>query len=129
MKVRSLLVKINEFMSGGHPANPTFRSACAPPRERRISVMVWGCITYHGAGTLCMVNGNINAQKYISILDDNLWPVVARHFNDKPYRFQDDNAPVHRARSTKNYIQQNSIYQPLNGQHNLQTSILLRTYG
>ena len=80
-----------------------------PPRERRISVMVWGCITYHGVGTLCMVNGNINAQKYISIWDDNLLPVVARHFNDKPYRFQDDNAPVHRARSTKNYIQQNSI--------------------
>jgi hypothetical protein len=31
-------------------------------------------------------------------LDNHLWPVLARHFADKPYRFQDDNAPVHRAR-------------------------------
>ena len=90
--------------------------------------MVWGCITYHGVGTLCMVNGNINAQKYISILDDNLWPVVTRHFNDKPYRFQDDNAPFIEPvlrKITYNKI----VYLPLNGQHNLQTSILLRTYG
>jgi hypothetical protein len=49
-------------------------------------------------GTLCKVDGNINAVKYRDILDNHLWPVLARHFADKPYRFQDDNAPVHRAR-------------------------------
>ena len=48
-------------------------------------------------GTLCKVDGNINAVKYRDILDNHLRPVLARHFADKPYRFQDDNAPVHRA--------------------------------
>jgi hypothetical protein len=49
-------------------------------------------------GTLCKVDGNINAVKYRDILDNHLWPVLAHHFADKPYRFQDDNAPVHQAR-------------------------------
>jgi hypothetical protein len=57
--------------------------------------MIWGCITWYGVGTLCKVDGNV---KYRDILDNHLWPVLARHFADKPYRFQDDNAPVHRAR-------------------------------
>jgi hypothetical protein len=31
----------------------------------KVSVMIWGCITWYGVGTLCQVNGNINAEKYI----------------------------------------------------------------
>jgi hypothetical protein len=59
--------------------------------------MIWECITWYGVGTICKVDGNINAVKYRDILDNHLWSVLARHFADKPYRFQDDNAPVHRA--------------------------------
>jgi hypothetical protein len=32
---------------------------CVP----KASVMIWGCITWYGVGTLCQVNGNINAEK------------------------------------------------------------------
>jgi hypothetical protein len=39
----------------------------------------------------CQVNGNINAEKYISALDSQIWPVIARHFPDDSYVFQDDN--------------------------------------
>ena len=55
-------------------------SCIDPPPGRRLSVMIWGCITYNGIGTLCFVEGNINAEKYINIIDTNLWPVIARHF-------------------------------------------------
>jgi hypothetical protein len=48
---------------------------------------IWGCITWYGVGTLCKVDGNINAVKYHDILDNHLWPVLVRHFADKPYRF------------------------------------------
>ena len=67
--------------------------------------MIWGCITWHAVGTITAVEGNINAQKYQQILDDNLWPVITQHFtkNDQ-YIFKDDNAPVHRARSTQEFI-------------------------
>lgn len=71
--------------------------------------MVWGCITYDSVGTLCLVDGNITALKYIDILDEHLWPVIARHFSDKPYLFQDDNSPVHRARITREFKVYNNI--------------------
>lgn len=44
----------------------------SPGTSKKISVMIWGCITYHGVGTLCRVNGNINSEKNIDILDNNL---------------------------------------------------------
>jgi hypothetical protein len=47
----------------------------------RTSVMFWGCISYYDVGTLTPVEGNMNSEKYISVLDDNLWPVIARHFH------------------------------------------------
>jgi hypothetical protein len=55
------------------------------------------------------VDGNIPAIKYQNILEDHLWPVVAQHFPQGGYIFQDDNAPVHRARSTVTYKIQNRI--------------------
>jgi len=50
----------------------------------RASTMFWGCICYHGVGTLTQVTGNTNTLKYISTLDAYLWPVVARHFVNEP---------------------------------------------
>ena len=38
----------------------------------RASVMFWGCITYYGVGTLVAIDGNMNTDKYISVLDDNI---------------------------------------------------------
>jgi hypothetical protein len=46
------------------------------------------------------------------ILDNHLWPVLARHFADKPYRFQDDNAPVHRARLIEEFKRDNGMTWP-----------------
>lgn len=42
--------------------------------ERTFSVMAF----YYGVKTLSRVNVNINAQKYIDILDYYLWPVFFR---------------------------------------------------
>ena len=71
--------------------------------------MVWGCVSYHGIGTLSHVERTINANKYINILDNNLWPVIARHFGNDDYTFMDDNAPVHRANTVKAYKENNQI--------------------
>jgi hypothetical protein len=55
--------------------------------DRKFSVMVWGCICYNGVGTLTKVEGNINADKYISILENNILPVIVRHFPGNDYLF------------------------------------------
>jgi len=81
-----------------------------PPSTRRLSLMIWGCVTYQGVGTLTVVNGTVNALRYIDIIENCLWPVVARHFPDDSYIFQDDNAPVHRARVVHAYRTQNNIH-------------------
>lgn len=77
--------------------------------QRPIQVMIWGCVCFNGVGTLCRVEGTINAAKYINILEDNIWPVIVRHFPNNNYLFQDDNAPVHRARIVKEYTARNGL--------------------
>ena len=72
--------------------------------------MIWGCITYEGVGTLTVVDGNINAQKYIEVLDNFVWSVIARHFLDDNYVFQDDNAPVHGAYVVKEYMDETDLH-------------------
>ena len=75
--------------------------------ERKIGLIIWGCICYDGVETLTAVEGNINSAMYIDILDINLWPVVVWYFEGKEYLFMDDNAPVHRAHTVENYKDQN----------------------
>ena len=53
----------------------------------QFSLMIWGCFTYYGVGTITVVDGNINAQKNIDIIDEHLWQVVARHFPRNNYIF------------------------------------------
>lgn len=77
--------------------------------QAKYEVMIWGCICWEGVGTMTPIEGNINAAKYQDILEENLWPVLARHFPQNGYFFQDDNAPVHRARSTQEYVARNRI--------------------
>ena len=74
-----------------------------------VSCMFWGCITRDGVGTLVPVEGNINSDKYIEYLDNNLWPVIAKVFGANPYIFQDDNATPHRSLRTSAWKTENNI--------------------
>jgi hypothetical protein len=56
------------------------------------------------------VYGNINAQKYIEVVNNFVWSIIARHFPDDNYAFQDDNARVHRARLVKEYMEETMEY-------------------
>lgn len=78
-------------------------------KNKVLKVMVWGCICWNGVGTLVKVDGIINAHKYEQVLDNHLWPVIARHFPDNSYIFQDDNARVHRAGTISLYKVKNNI--------------------
>ena len=52
---------------------------------------------------MAFVKGNLNAQGYQDILENNLWPVTAKYFPSEDFIFQDVHAPVHKARSTVEY--------------------------
>ena len=66
-------------------------------REKcQVKFMIRESICCNGIRTLCKVDCNI-----YDILEDDIWPVIARHFPRNNYLFQDDNAPVHRAAVTR----------------------------
>lgn len=62
-----------------------------------------------GVGTVQTVEGTINGHKYIDILGNNVWLVIVCHLSDQILRFQDENAPIHRARYIANYKTRNNI--------------------
>ena len=63
------------------------------PSKKKLSIMIWGCMCYRGMETLAAVNDSINSQKDIDILEENVLPVIPRHFPDDNYVYMDDNAP------------------------------------
>ena len=58
---------------------------------------------------LTPVVGNLNSEKYINILNDKLWPVIAQHFPTSPYIFQEDNAPCNESRRTNQWKTEDDI--------------------
>ena len=77
-----------------------------------VSVMFWECIGPSSVGRLVKCHGQINAVKYIEILQDILHQSVKQMFGEKtrPSIFQHDNAPPHRAKKTKIYSKLHGIY-------------------
>jgi len=81
---------------------------CQRP-NRKLSLMIWGCVCYEGIGILAAVQGNINSVKYIDILEKNLLPTIVWYFEDDNYIFMDDNATVHRSHLLDNYKTENGL--------------------
>jgi hypothetical protein len=79
------------------------------PKNPKLSIMIWGCITSKGVGTLYMTEENINAEHYKVILDEMVWPVIAKNFPDNNYIYQDDNATPHRAGIIKEYAAEQQL--------------------
>ena len=77
--------------------------------RKNVSAMFWGCITFNGIGTLTPVEGNIDSEKYIEVLDQHLWPVIAKEFPNGGWIFQEDNCPMHVSRRTNNWKAENNI--------------------
>ena len=69
------------------------------------------CVTYYGQGYLKVLEGRINTEKYLEVLDECLWPTVQRYFPDGGYSyiFQEDNARTHKANFVKRYFQEKNI--------------------
>jgi transposase len=73
-----------------------------------LKIMVWGCMAASGVGRLHIVEGMVNAAKYIDILQKCMIPSAEKLFRDR-FIFQDDNAPCHRAKLVSAWKKQNKI--------------------
>jgi len=50
-------------------------------KQRKLSVVFWGFVTYKVVGNLVLFDGNIDSHKYVTILEIGLWPVESKYFN------------------------------------------------
>ena len=63
------------------------------------SIMLWGCLTYRGLGSLHNIQGHLNARGYIATLEQDLCSTfLAFGFNLEEIIFQQDNIVVHIAK-------------------------------
>lgn len=68
------------------------------------SVMVWGCFSAQGVGSLVFIEGTMNAAAYIQILRDNLHVSAEKMGIRRSFLFYQDNDPKHKARNTKEWL-------------------------
>jgi transposase len=69
------------------------------------SIMMWGCMTWHGIGYCCRINGKMDQQMYLQILGDELLQTIEYYNMDQNHViFQHDNDPKHTAKSVKAWL-------------------------
>ncbi len=65
--------------------------------------MVWGCISAYSMGSLHVLEGTMNAERYIKVLEEHMLP-SRRHV------FQQDNAKPHTAASTTAWLRSRRVW-------------------
>ena len=80
-----------------------------PSSKYQISIMVWGWFSAFVLGPLQIIDGTVNNQRYIDILENNLIPYINNKCGGQQILFQDDNASCHRHRNVKNWMQEKGI--------------------
>ncbi len=66
--------------------------------------MVWGCISANGMGSLHVLEGTMNAERYIKVFEQQMLPSRRRLFQGRPCVFQQDNAKPHTAAITTAWL-------------------------
>ncbi len=73
------------------------------------SLMVWGCMSACGMGSLHIWKGTINAERYIQVLEQHMLQSRRRLFQGRPCIFQHDNARPHTASITTSWLRRRRI--------------------
>jgi transposase len=69
------------------------------------SIMVWGCMSWHGVGQLYRCRGTMNKDQYINVLQNNMIPSSRSLFGRRGvFVFQHDNAPCHKAKQVIDFL-------------------------
>lgn len=104
--------KINRFCSDGREWCWIRDSEQIQPRHVQQtvkhgggSIMLWGCMTCHGPGFACKIDGTMDQVLYKNILEDELLHTIEYYGMDaKQVIFQHDNDPKHKAKSVQEWL-------------------------
>ncbi len=67
-------------------------------------IQVWGCFASHGVGRLYRVQGILERNQFLRIMEHQFLPSAQALFPDGNYLFQQDNDPKHTAKVVKQFI-------------------------
>ncbi|KAK3881418.1 hypothetical protein Pcinc_014138 [Petrolisthes cinctipes] len=75
-------------------------------RSGRVSVSVHGWMWWGGPGELVTIEGNLDSQQYINILETSFLPSVRAYAipEPKPIYFVQDRSPIHTSRAVSNWF-------------------------
>jgi len=74
------------------------------------SVMLWGCMMWEGTGYACKIDGRMDGDLFVKILDEDL--VASLDYYGKnagDIIFQQDNDPKHTCKKAKDWFKNNGI--------------------
>ncbi|MEN2497882.1 MAG: hypothetical protein MHMPM18_005210 [Marteilia pararefringens] len=71
--------------------------------------MIWACFSYRGISEVANIDGTVNNEKYIEIMEKCLMPFISKYHSNNEFIYQDDNAPAHRHRNVKQWMTDNKI--------------------
>ena len=73
-------------------------------------LMVWGCMTAQGIGYACRIDGNMNAELYTRILEDEfLQSLEYYEMEVDKVIFQQDNDPKHTSHAAQKWFKDNGV--------------------
>ncbi len=78
--------------------------------QKPASLMVWGCISAYGMGSLHVLEGTMNAERYIKVLEQHVLPSRRHLFQGRPCAFQQDNAKPHTAAITTAWLRSRRVW-------------------
>ena len=73
------------------------------------AVMIWGCMSWHGLGRIVVVEGTMNSKKYAEVIQESLLPQAVEWYGELEWVFQQDNAPCHCSKTTKQFFDRQDI--------------------
>jgi transposase len=74
------------------------------------NLMIWGCMTAHGVGLMCRIDGKMDAALYKEILEDEFLGTVEYYGMEKDkIIFQQDNDPKHTSKTAREWFKNHGV--------------------
>ena len=108
--LHSFLTAVESGCDGFHPKNFLCGICIQQSGLVAFQCLVWGTIWTAGRSELVVCDGNVNAEKYISILNHGLLPAFRSwKLRHRFTLFMQDGAPYHTAKNTKDWLAKEGI--------------------